>query len=72
MELAPRPLIIELPGDVPALRSVDELVPITTILCPSEFVVKATRVVAEPVPIIVEKPTVSVMAWLPTVTAGGP
>ena len=62
MELAPRPLIIELSGGVPALRSVDELVPIMTILCPAEFVVKATRAIAEPVPIIVEKPTVSVMA----------
>ncbi len=62
MELAPRPLIIELLGDVPALGSVDELVPITMILCPAEFVIKATRVVAEPVPIIIEKPTVSVMA----------
>ena len=72
MELAPRPPIIELPGDVPALGSVDELVPITMMLCPAEFDVKATRVVAEPVPIIVEKPTVSMMAWLPTVTAGGP
>ena len=71
MELAPRPPIIELPSGVPALRSMDELVPITTMLCLAEFV-KATRVVVELVPIIVEKPTVSVMAWLPTVTAGGP
>jgi len=72
VELAPRLLTIELPSVVPVLESVDELVPITTMLCPAEFVVNAIMVVKEPVPTTVEKPGVSVIAWVPRVTAGGP
>lgn len=56
---------------VPVLKSVDVLVPTITILWPAKFVVIATRVVAEPVPSTVERPSVSVMAWVPTVIAGG-